>query len=278
MHWFITVLALNTLLCFVAVAHAGERQRIITLAPHLTEWVYLLGAQDDIVGVSAFSDVPAQAAEHPVIADANGVNFRQILKLKPSIILAWEGGNKPQDLTRLESLGFTLFHSSVKTPQDIARELRELGRLLSKQSRAEALADEFITTLNAIDAKFSRAQAKFLHPVLFYLSTTPMMSIGEHAWANQVLRYCGAETIFTDAPTDYPEVRVTEVLRRQPVALITPIDASPAQLALFWTPHQKVLNAPIIAVEGDIIHRFTPRLTQILPHLCTRIHAAAAAD
>ena len=71
---------------------ALSAERIVTLSPHLTEWVYSLGAQDRLVGVSAFSDYPEQAAEMPVIADYQGVDFTALMALEPDLVLAWGGG------------------------------------------------------------------------------------------------------------------------------------------------------------------------------------------
>jgi len=72
-------------------------KRVVTLSPHLTEWMYSLDAEDTLVGVSAYSDFPPEAASLPVIADYNGANLASIMALKPDLILAWQGGNKPQD-------------------------------------------------------------------------------------------------------------------------------------------------------------------------------------
>ena len=95
-----------------------------------------------------------------------------------------------------------------------------------------------------------------------------MMSIGKNAWANEVLGVCNAHTIFVDSPTDYPEVRMAEVLIRQPKVLITTVNTLPSEQASFWQPHRNILNAPIVQVDGTIINRFTPRITDEIISLC----------
>ena len=67
--------------------------RIVTLAPHLTEMVYTVGAGDNLVGVVAYSDYPEQARSLPVIGDAFRIDPERLAAVEPNLILAWQGGN-----------------------------------------------------------------------------------------------------------------------------------------------------------------------------------------
>lgn len=238
---------------------------IVTLAPHLTEWVYALGLEDRLVGVSAYSDYPTEASQKTVVADANGINFKALLQLNPDLILAWEGGNKSQELARLETLGFKLFRSSPTQLDDIGTEIQQLGNLLGESAKANRIQHQFATQLGQLRENYTASSRL---PVFFYLWTKPMMSIGKNAWANKVLGVCNAHTIFVDSPTDYPEVRMAEVLIRQPKVLITTVNTLPSEQASFWQPHRNILNAPIVQVDGTIINRFTPRITDEIISLC----------
>jgi vitamin B12 transport system substrate-binding protein len=100
-----------------------------------------------------------------------------------------------------------------------------------------------------------------------------MMTIGENAWANKALAVCNAQTIFVDSPSDYPEVRMAEVLIRQPQVLITTLSTTSEALELFWQPHRNILSAPIVQVDGAIINRFTPRITSEIASLCESLRA-----
>ncbi|WP_414828335.1 helical backbone metal receptor [Alteromonas sp. H39] len=249
----------------LAVSHAVAAQRIVTLAPHLTEWAYSLDMGDTLVGVSAYSDYPEAAKALPQVADYNGVNFRALMALSPDLVLAWEGGNKPQDISRLKQLGFSVFLSSVRTPDDIADELEALGQLVNKERRAALLASEFREQLADLREKYHRATTT---PVFYYSWTSPLMTVGKDAWANQLLAVCGARTIFTDAPNDYPQVSIQEVLRRQPALLIAATRSSAQQASVFWEPHRNILDAPLITVDPDVTSRFTLRLLPALSRLC----------
>lgn len=267
------VMALIGLILFaVSLGAVGDSKtdlRIVTLSPHLTEWVYVLDMQSHLVAVSAYSDFPAEAQALPVVADANGVAFRALLLSQPTIVLAWEGGNKPQDISRIESAGLHVFRSSPKNLSDIADEIRQLSNVLNVPARGNAIAMEFESTLANIHQTYQREQRL---PVFYYLWTSPLMTIGANAWGNQALNACGAQTLYADSPTDYPEVRLADVLVRKPRALVTTISGSHDELMTFWSPHKPHINVPIISVDADVMHRFSPRILTEIEKMCRQLH------
>lgn len=266
-------------LCFFAtITHADTQKvppsqntkalRIISLAPHLTEWVYSLGLGDNLVAVSAYSDYPLQAKKLPQVADFQGADLSAIVALEPTLILAWDGGNKPQDIQRLESLGFAVFKAKVTEIEDIASNIQALAALTHTEATAQQLTETFLLELNALKAQYHSRPYK---PVFYYTWTAPLMTIGEDAWPNKLLNVCGATTLFNDSPVDYPQVSVQEVLTRQPQRLVAASQQSLAQLEKFWRPHRAYLAAPLIQVDPDVTSRFSLRLLTELKSLCKGI-------
>ncbi|MEW9797132.1 cobalamin-binding protein [Alteromonas sp. CYL-A6] len=243
-------------------------QRIVTLAPHLTEWVYSLNAGDSLVAVSDYSDYPEAAKALPRVADYQGVDFTAIAALAPTLILAWEGGNRPQDIARLKSLGFDVFATTIRSPEDIATHIISLGEKLNRSDLARDKAAQFLTDMHALAAHYAERPRV---TAFYYSWTAPLMSVGPHAWASTLLSVCGADTAFADSPVDYPQVSVEQVLRRQPDILISatarPLDNEQA----FWRPHRAMLTSPLIQTNPDIMSRFTLRLPTALGHLCQQI-------
>lgn len=255
---------------FTLVAHAkGQPQRIISLAPHTTEMTYALGAGDRLVAASDYSDYPDAAKALPRVADHNGVNFEAIMRLRPDLILGWRGGNKPQDLTRLQSLGFALFLSSPQTPDDIAEELETLGTALGQVQIGQALARSFRDDLQALRSTYASETPT---PVFYYMWPTPLMSIGGGAWANHLLEICGARNVFADLPTPYPEVTVEQVLRRKPQVIVAAFNTSDTDVSALWHPWQNALESTHVIVDPDRLHRFSPRLIAGLKELCGKLN------
>src|SRR5262249_19480248 len=89
------------IILFAAVPNSYAAQRIISLAPNLTEILFAIGAGKEIVGTSVYSDYPVAAKKIPIVANAGQINIEAVIAAKPTIIVAWQGGN-PQ--TQLEEL------------------------------------------------------------------------------------------------------------------------------------------------------------------------------
>lgn len=241
-----------------------NEKRIISLAPHLTELVFLLNEDRHLVAVSDYSDYPVAASHLPSVASYTGLDFNAIIKARPTHILAWEGGNKPQDIVKLLSLGFNVLSQRTATLNDISRNIIELGNFLDA-SIASAASKQFDRRLKQLKSTY---QSREPQTVFYYSWAMPLMSIGAGAWGNEALEVCQLTHIFTDIPIEYPQVSLANVLRAQPDYIVNvskePIDTVQA----FWAPHQSVLEAPLIQLNPDLIHRYTPRILPEIARLC----------
>ena len=263
---------LVVLLLLCCCAGTFAQTRIVSLAPHTTEMLFAIGAGEQVVAVSDFSDYPAAAQQLPVVASYQGVNFEALIKLQPDLVVVWQGGNKPQDISRLKAMGFDLFVSNVKQPEDIASEIEQLGQRLNKP-RAAALATDIRRQLTQLRNNYSQ-QARI--DVLYYMWPSPLMTINQHAWASKLLSICRARSVFHDLPSDYPQVSLEAAIARKPAKVIAAFDTGREQLLAFWQPWLPVMDIEtrdIIQVNADRLHRFSPRLVNGLKDLCLQIHA-----
>lgn len=267
-YWLLLFSGLNCLCYGIACA---TPQKVISLSPHLTELAYALNSGDKLVATSDYSDYPPEAAQLPSVASYLGVDFEAIMRLQPDLILAWQGGNKPQDLQRLASLGFTIFYSHPENPMDIANEIRQLGQLLNQNELAQQISEHYVNQLNTIKQHYAdQPRLK----VFYYMWPKPLMTIGQGAWANHLLDYCAANNIFADVNTAYPEVGIEAVIARQPQVIIAAQKANTDEVQQFWqqwTPLIQDKTLKVVQVNPDLLHRFTPRLVKGLNTLCEKI-------
>nr|MDJ0919106.1 helical backbone metal receptor [Woeseiaceae bacterium] len=139
--------------CFDDPTVADEKPhyaRIVTLAPHLAELVFAVGAGDSIVGVSAYSDFPAQVASIPVVSDAFTVDQEQLALVKPDLLLAWESGMPASTVEELRALGHRVEVIRTRGLDDIASALRRIGRLTGRAANGDEEAKRFESALAAL--------------------------------------------------------------------------------------------------------------------------------
>ncbi|MGB5131847.1 MAG: ABC transporter substrate-binding protein, partial [Steroidobacteraceae bacterium] len=101
-----------------AAQHRGER--IISVAPNLTELLYAAGAADQLVAVSEYSDYPEAARALPRIGDAFRLDYERIVALAPTVAVTWESGTPPEVQKRLEGLGIRVVSIPTRRLDDIA--------------------------------------------------------------------------------------------------------------------------------------------------------------
>ena len=112
-------------------------QRIVTLAPSLTELVFAAGGGASLVGTSALSDYPPAARAIARIGDAGRLDVERVIALKPDLVLIWQRGNTSRELEQLEAAGIRLFQLEPRRLADVARAIERLGALLGHEAGSE---------------------------------------------------------------------------------------------------------------------------------------------
>ena len=113
-------------------------QRIVSLAPHITELLYAAGAGHTVVGISAWSDYPAEAKKLPIIADGSRLDLERIIDLQPDLIIAWKSGSNARQIKRLKKLGLTIFESEPRGFDDIATSIEQFAKLTGSSDSSTA--------------------------------------------------------------------------------------------------------------------------------------------
>ena len=244
------------------------KQRIITLAPHLAEIVHLLDKGQALVAVSEASDYPDSVRNLPTVANYRGLNFTEILRAKPTHILAWQGGNQSKDIQKLKAMGLSVLAISITSLDDITEQILKVGAYLDA-TNTQAISKQFATKLAQHRKKFIHASAK---SVFYYSSQQPLFTIGKDAWVTKLLATCQLTSMYNDSAIPYPEANLAYVLATQPDIIISSQKQPLAALEDFWRPHQPSLNARLLQADPDQMHRFTPRVLDELDKVCTTAH------
>ena len=113
---------------------ASNFQRVVTLAPGLTELVFEIGAGDLLVGVSAWSDYPREVLELPVVGDAFSVDHERLAMLHPDLLLVWESGTPVHTVDELRRLGYDVAVIRTRGLADIGPALRQIGALVGRST------------------------------------------------------------------------------------------------------------------------------------------------
>jgi iron complex transport system substrate-binding protein len=246
--------------------------RVVTLAPSLTELVYAAGAGDKLVGVSAYSDFPLPARQLPQVADASGISWESLLALKPDLVLAWKGGTKQADITRLHTLGVNVFAIEVRQLSDVSRAMRAIGKLVGRPVPADGAAASFdweIAQLRIENAK------KIPLAVFVEISTKPLMTVNRDHVLSEVLAVCNGNNAFADSPTLVSEPSRELLLKRAPEVVVRAKSGDEKAADLLAYQGLQALKAKrVYGITADYAFRPGPRLLLATREICQSLDSA----
>ncbi len=252
-------------LCFSFNSFAVSKpQRIISLAPHLTELVYSLGAGNRLIATVDYADYPKAAKSLPRIGNYQYISLESILALQPDLVLVWQQGNQKGLAQKLAALNIAVYVSAPKTLLQLPQEILQLGRALGEPQQGLRLSQQSQQILKQLQQRY---QTRPKVSVFYQLWHNPLRSISAKSWINDGIRLCGGENIMAEAPAPYPLLSEELVLAANPQAIIV------AQWAFnhFWNKWpqlQAVQQQTIYHLDPDKAHRLTLRTLESLTELC----------
>ncbi len=260
---------------FLVVCGGAQAKRIVALSPHLVENLYVIGAGEQLVGTLEHADYPEEAKAVPRIGGYYGVQMEKLLALKPDLVLVWQGGNRAEDIAKMRELGLKVVLSKTERIEELPDQLRELGRLTGRRARAEQVAAHVEQRLQALRQRYQDAEPL---DVFYQLWPDPMMTVGKNTLISRLVEICGGRNVFADSATDYPQISMENLMAAAPQAVVIPDEQSGESEAKFpwaaWPDIPAVKSGNLIHVNGDLLHRFSPRLLDGLEELCRKMDTA----
>ena len=248
--------------------------RIVSLAPSVTEMLFALGLDDEIVGVTEFCNYPPQATTKPKVGYSSP-NLEAIVRLEPELVLAPRAFLRADLLSKFEELKIPTFILEAKTIEDIYSQILTLGRILGKTPEAIKLSTAMrkrVGTLSALVENLPRRS------VLYILNTEPLITVGPGSYVHHLIELAGGRNIAEKAAMPYPRLDMEEVLRQNPDVLIFSggkfggiPDVEHTKWAR-WKSIAAVQQGALFEVESDLLNRPGPRVVEGLDALIKILH------
>src|SRR5580698_5220888 len=187
-------------------------QRVVSLAPNLTETIYALGLDAKLAGDTTYCDIPPAAKQKPHIGSAQEPSLEAIVALHPDLVLATTSINRAQTADALLKIGVPVYTSDPHTVAGILSSISTMADLMDAREQGANLVAESQKRLDTLHAAL---QDRPLAHVLFVVWEDPLISIGQNTFIADALRWAGAESVIV-ASQNWPQVSMEEVVRLQP--------------------------------------------------------------
>jgi len=248
-------------------------QRVIAMAPHVTELLFTAGAGDKIVGAVTYSDYPEAAKKIPRVGDNRLIDLERVAAMKPDLIVIWMHGGFERQIEGLRKLGIPLFHSEPAKLEGIADNVVRLGQLMGTETVANAAAEDIRQQFAAMTRQYAKRP-----PVrLFYqVWDKPLYTLSNKSIVGDAIRLCGGVNIFGDLKVTAPVVSIEAVLQENPEAIFGTSEKDYGSVNL-WKPYPNMLavkNNNLFRLDGELLNRAGPRMVTGTKALCEKIEEA----
>jgi iron complex transport system substrate-binding protein len=243
--------------------------RIVSLAPHATEWLAAFGAAPRLVGLDPHSDYPPVLRGLPRLSAYPTPDVEAIAALRPDLVVLWGAGLRRSALDRLAALGIATFVTEPHGLAGLAESAQRLAPVAGDAVRAAQVLGAFRATLAALEARH-RTDSPL--PVFIQVAQQPLFTITDRDPLAQALALCGVRNVFADAPGLSVAVGPEAVLARAPRVVIR---VQGGQETEPWSRLGVLApTGPLRMVAADpALARPGPRLPALLATVCAEIDA-----
>ena len=250
--------------------------RIVSLAPNLTEIVYAVGAGDHLVGRTSYCDYPPQAKSVPEIGDTMRPSIERIIALKPQLVLVSTASQLESFTKQLDEQKIAVYVTNPKDLDEIFLSIERLGELFGTSETAKKLAMELRGRTQKVEAAVASAKPV---RVFYQVSDQPLYTIGRNAYLTDLIKRAGGISVTTDLPTAFPRYSDEAALASKPDAIILPTGGSlgnaNSSVASALKNSPAVLNNRVYKINDDHLSRPGPRLVDGLEEIARALHPEA---
>jgi iron complex transport system substrate-binding protein len=261
------------------VAVPSTVNRIVSLAPNLTETIYALGMEEKLAGDTDYCDTPPAAKRKPHVGTMLNPSLEAIVALHPDLVLAAaNSANRRETVDALARLGVAVYATDPRTVRGMFESIEHVANLIGATQQGAALIVRLQARVDALQARL--ADVPPAH-VLFVVWDDPLITIGQNTFIADALRWCGAESVVI-AKQDWPQLSFEEVLRLQPEYVIFTNNHSESSATQLSELRSRPVWKQLRAVElgrvinaSEEIDRPAPGLIDAIEQLAHKLHPEA---
>jgi iron complex transport system substrate-binding protein len=243
-------------------------QRIVSLAPDITEILFELGLGDRIIAVSSDSDYPPEASEKQKVGTFWKPSTETIIAIKPDLVITQWFAEQKSVADTLEQLGYKVLVLSMQKFSELPEVINKIGTVTGTQEKATQLCNDIGRKINELKIKYTRNEKI---KVLWVIDQESLRVAGRNTFLNELLEAAGAQNAIGKTLQQYPSISSEEILSCNAGVIIQSamtkenIESQQKQAETFWSKYANlpaVKNKRIYVIYSDTLLRLGPRLPE----------------
>jgi iron complex transport system substrate-binding protein len=247
--------------------------RVISLAPNLTEIVFAVGGGDRLVGNTTYCDYPDEAKSIAKVGDSLQPSLERIIALRPQVVLISTASQLEVFTQQLHNQNIAVFVTDPHDLEGIFQTIEQVGQIFGQAEQANQLVKKLRERTSAVEQA-----VKDTKPVrVFYqVSGEPLYTLGKDAYLTDLIRRAGGVSVTADVPGAWPRYSNESALAAQAEAIILPTGGSMGAANSSVTDALRnspaVLAGRVYKINDDYLARPGPRLVDGLEAMARALH------
>lgn len=225
-----------------------EEKTFVSLSPALTEIMYAIGADSDLLGVSSECNYPNQTKNKEIIGNVYFINTEKLLKIKPDYILLTEGVNTSSKI--IKKMGIQTISFEMNSVNAVYNAILTLGKLSYKSKNAENL-------IKYIANEIEKTKVVRKKKILYLIQTNPFITIGNKSFISDVVKQSGQISVTDDINEFYPAVSSEYLITKNPDIIVVSFKSDETTLKKIF-PDKKIIY--LSKSQNDLINRPSSRI------------------
>jgi iron complex transport system substrate-binding protein len=252
-------------------------QRIVSLVPSATEAIFSIGGDTRLVGVTQFCDWPPAARLKPRVGGMIHPSLEAIVALRPDLVIATDEGNSQATLEQLRRVGVPIFVVQGHRLSDVMALVARMGELTARSAAVTPIVNRLTQRIRRV----AEAVRRYSRPrVLYVLWPDPIIVPGREALVTELIDLAGGSSVTATARGTYPRLSLEAVVEDRPEVIFlarhggerTPtLQAAWDRLGMV----PAIRTGRVHAVDGNLLHRYGPRVVEGLEALARHLHPEA---
>ncbi len=247
-------------------------QRIISLVPSVTEILFAIDADRQLVAVTDYCTYPDEARLLPSIGSYADPGLENILSHQPDLVIATSAMNSPALIAQLEQLDIPVYVIEAHSVPQTLETIRNLGQLTGQRDQADALARNIDSRIRAIRRQVPPDSRP---SILAAIVLQPLTVAGPDTFIDNLIDIAGGRNVVPKGPSRYPTWNFEALLMANPdFILLSPHPGQPDINNFFapWTQLTAVANGQIVQLNADWLYRPGPRMILGIEALAKTLH------
>jgi iron complex transport system substrate-binding protein len=256
-----------------SVTVPARPERLVSIGPSITAFLFALGAGPRVVGVDDFSDEPAEAATREHVGGIK-VNFEKVVALKPDLVFSVKFSDGT--IEKLQAASLNVLVVDPQSVSDVAKTATLLGKAVGADG--EALARSIQRRVDAVRTKTANVTTR---PRVYHeidaSDPAKIFTVGPGSYINDLIDIAGGANIAARAASAYPQLSAEEILRTDPEIIVLAADAYSAKAADVaarqgWSIIAAVKSNRILTIDPNLINRPGPRVGEAAEAYAKLVH------